>query len=268
MRVAGGVAEVAVRQIGPPHALRLAVSATIDAQVDTAGVRAELTTTLVRLLGLDVDLDEFYALAARDPDLGPLADRFRGVKPPRFPTMFECVANAIACQQLTLTVGITLLNRLAESQGPVVRNSPVTTGHAFPDPGDLVLATPAGLRALGFSTRKASALLEIARHIDSGELVLESLQHVDNDDASDSLQHLGGIGRWSAEYALLRGLGRLDVFPGDDVGARNNLARHLGLAAPLDYAGVRKTVAKWAPYAGVAYFHLLLERIDQSGWLS
>jgi DNA-3-methyladenine glycosylase II len=235
--------------------------------VDTAGVRAELTTTLARLLGLEVDIDEFYALAARDPDLGPLAERFRGLKPPRFPTMFECVANAIACQQLTLTVGITLLNRLAESHGLIAPNSPVTTGHAFPDPGDLVFATPAGLRALGFSTRKASALLGIARHIDGGELVLESLQRLDNDDASDSLQHLGGVGRWSAEYALLRGLGRLDVFPGDDVGARNNLARRLGLAVPLDYAGVRQTVARWAPFAGLAYFHLLLERIDEAGWL-
>jgi DNA-3-methyladenine glycosylase II len=267
MRVAGVVTEVAVRQIGPPDAPRLAVSALIDAHVDTAGVRAELTTTLARLLGLEVDIDEFYALAARDPDLGPLAERFRGLKPPRFPTMFECVANAIACQQLTLTVGITLLNRLAESHGLIAPNSPVTTGHAFPDPGDLVFATPAGLRALGFSTRKASALLGIARHIDGGELVLESLQRLDNDDASDSLQHLGGVGRWSAEYALLRGLGRLDVFPGDDVGARNNLARRLGLAVPLDYAGVRQTVARWAPFAGLAYFHLLLERIDEAGWL-
>jgi DNA-3-methyladenine glycosylase II len=266
-RAPADLAEVTVRQTGTPDAPRLAVSAMIDAQVDTAAARAELTTTLVRLLGLEVDIDEFYALAARDPDLGPLADRFRGLKPPRFPTMFECVANAIACQQLTLTVGITLLNRLADSHGPVARNPPVTTGHAFPDPGDLVLGTTAGLRAMGFSTRKATALLEIARHIDSGELALESLQNVNNDDASDSLQHLGGVGRWSAEYALLRGLGRLDGFPGDDVGARNNLARRLGLAAPLDYAGVQQAVARWAPFAGLAYFHLLLERIDEAGWL-
>ena len=75
------------------------------------------------------------------------------------------------------------------------------------------------------------------------------------------------MGRWSAEYALLRGLGRLEVFPGDDVGARNNLARRLGLASPLDYDDVRRAVAPWAPYAGLAYFHLLVERIDDAGWL-
>ncbi|HVJ96069.1 MAG TPA: DNA-3-methyladenine glycosylase 2 family protein, partial [Acidimicrobiia bacterium] len=81
------------------------------------------------------------------------------------------------------------------------------------------------------------------------------------------LQELSGVGRWSAEYALLRGLGRLEVFPGDDVGARNNLALHLGLASALDYDGVRQTVARWAPYAGLAYFHLLAERIEAAGWL-
>lgn len=267
MPIAGVVAEVGVRQTGPPNAPRLAVSAVTDAPVDATRVRAELTATLVRLLGLEVNLDDFYALAAGDPELGPLADQFRGVKPPRFPTMFECIANAIACQQLTLTVGITLLNRLAEAHGRIAPNSPVSTRHAFPDPGDLGLATSAGLRAMGFSTRKASALLEIARHIDVGELDLETLRHEHNDNASDSLQRLGGIGRWSAEYALLRGLGRLDVFPGDDVGARNNLARRLGLTVSLDYDGVTQTVARWAPYAGLAYFHLLLERIDEAGWL-
>jgi DNA-3-methyladenine glycosylase II len=267
MSVAHSVAEVEVRQIGPSHAPRLAVSAVTDERLDTARVRAELTATLRRLLGLDADLDDFYRCVADDSNLGPLADRFRGLKPPRFPTMFECVANAIACQQLTLTVGITLLNRLAESSGPSVASLPGATHYAFPDPGDLGLGTAAGLRELGFSTRKGVALIELARHIASGELDLESMQQLDDDAASAFLQHLGGVGRWSAEYALLRGLGRLEVFPGDDVGARNNLARSLDLASPLDYEGVRKVVARWAPYAGLAYFHLLVERIEAAGWL-
>ena len=96
---------------------------------------------------------------------------------------------------------------------------------------------------------------------------MEPLRDADDSAASAALQRLGGVGRWSAEYALLRGLGRLEVFPGDDVGARNNLARRLGLASPLDYDDVRQAVAPWAPYAGLAYFHLLAERIDAAGWL-
>ena len=76
-----------------------------------------------------------------------------------------------------------------------------------------------------------------------------------------------GSKRWTAEYVLLRGLGRLDIYPGDDVGARNNLARFLGRRKPLDYQGVRRAVAGWQPYAGFIYFHLLLARIENADWL-
>jgi DNA-3-methyladenine glycosylase II len=69
------------------------------------------------LLGLQVDLEPFYRLAATDVRLSALAERFRGLKPPRFPTLFEALVNAIACQQITLTFGIRLLNRLAERYG-------------------------------------------------------------------------------------------------------------------------------------------------------
>jgi DNA-3-methyladenine glycosylase II len=73
---------------------------------------------------------------------------------------------------------------------------------------------------------------------------------------------LRGVGRWAAEYALLRGLGRLHVFPGDDIGARNNLQRWLGLLEPLDYDGVQRALAKWEPFQGLVYLHLLLRGLQ------
>jgi DNA-3-methyladenine glycosylase II len=59
----------------------------------------------------------------------------------------------------------------------------------------------------------------------------------------------------------------LHVFPGDDVGARNNLARWLGLTPPLDYDAVARAVSRWQPYAGMVYFHLLLDRLEAAGEL-
>lgn len=53
------------------------------------------------------------------------------------------------------------------------------------------------------------------------------------------------MGRWTAEYVLLRGFGRTHVFPGDDIGARNNLARGLKLRTVLDYERVKRIVVKW-----------------------
>jgi DNA-3-methyladenine glycosylase II len=79
---------------------------------------------------------------------------------------------------------------------------------------------------------------------------------------------LRGVGRWTAEYALLRGLGRLHVCPGDDVGARNNLRRWLALAAPLDYDGVHHVLGARDRFGGLLYFSLLLNSLAANGILS
>ena len=88
---------------------------------------------LDRLLGISLDLSEFYEFTPRHVRLNQLAMRFRGLKPPRFATVFEGLVNGITCQQLSLTVGLSFLNRLAERCG-------LEFGlgmHAFPRPEDL-----------------------------------------------------------------------------------------------------------------------------------
>ena len=257
LELGGAVVGLAAVQVAPPASPRLEVTlrgAALDDEVEAAARAA-----LARLLGLDLDLAGFYATVAGDPRLGPLAERFAGVKPPRFPTMFECLVNAIACQQLTLAVGITLLSRLAAAHGAVAAGS---TRRAFPAPAALAALAAEELRPHGFSGAKARSIVALAGAIAAGELDLEALAAADDEAVVATLTDRRGIGRWSAEYALLRGLGRLDVFPGDDVGARNNLARGLGVEGPLDYAGVRAAVARYQPYAGLVYFHLLLAGID------
>ena len=79
---------------------------------------------LDRLLGLSIDLSGFAVLAACDPVVSLLARELRGVKPPRFPTVFEALINAVACQQLSLAVGIHLLNRLTVNHGRPVPGDP------------------------------------------------------------------------------------------------------------------------------------------------
>jgi len=54
-----------------------------------------------------------------------------------------------------------------------------------------------------------------------------------------------------------------DVFPADDVGARNNLARWLHIKRPLDYSSVKQAVAQWRSYCGLIYFHLLLNNLTR-----
>jgi DNA-3-methyladenine glycosylase II len=128
------------------------------------------------------------------------------------------------------------------------------------------------LRAFGFSSRKAQYIISISRFALEGggknaASGLEALESLPDEEAEAGLLTLRGVGRWSAQYVLLRGMGRLGVFPGDDVGARAKLSEWLGVKSGLDYEGVRRIAVRWHPYGGLIYFHLLLKSLRAKGFL-
>jgi len=256
---------VQVKETGTGRSPRLHVRA--QAKYLPKHARIGITGSLEKLLGLRADMKPFYRFARADRRLKNLAERFAGLRPPRFPSVFEAMVNGIACQQLSLHVGLTLLSRLMVRAG-LALELPAETVHAFPGPRDVSKTRMQTLRGLGFSANKGIALKTLSGLIVSHHLDPEDLADCDNDAAIQNLLALRGIGRWTAEYVLLRGLGRTDVFPADDVGARNNLARWLGVEKPLDYAGVKQVVDKWHPYSGLIYFHMLLDRLVATGALS
>lgn len=162
---------LAVRQVGNMARPRLLV--------DVAGLaftppHKALRQVLNRLLGLQIDLAPSYAIAARDARLNDLAIRFRGMRPPRFPTVFEALVNGIACQQLSLEAGLTLLNRLVATHGqaPLRR---LGACNVFPQPAQLGHATVKSLRALGFSNNKSTTIIEIASAVDRQDVRLDQL---------------------------------------------------------------------------------------------
>lgn len=59
----------------------------------------------------------------------------------------------------------------------------------------------------------------------------------------------------------IHGIGRLDVFPGDDIGGQNNVQKLLSLSSRPDYERLKSITAAWNPYAGFVYFHLLLDML-------
>jgi DNA-3-methyladenine glycosylase II len=227
-----------------------------------ARVETAVRRVLNHVLGLGIDLAGFYAVAAARPPLDDLANRFRGMRPPQFPSIFEALVNAVACQQLSLQAGLTLLNRLVDvfgrSPGPPEEGG----GKAFPRPQVFAGVDTGLLQALGFSRAKSLAICEIAIAAARGELEYKTLANLDDAAACKRLVELRGVGRWTAEYVLLRGCGRLNIFPADDVGARNNLQKWLRRKRPLDYENTKKLLQRWQPYAGLVYLHLLLKRID------
>jgi len=249
---------VTVRQTAPPEAPALAVTlrGTHVSHHDKTAIGALLES----MLGLTIDLTAFDRHASVNPHLAALAERFIGFKPPRLPSVFEALVNGFACQQISLKAGMTLLNRLCAAYGLAVEDQ-----YAFPRPSDLVDAEVADLRAMGYSTRKAMNILGLASAVMQGEVDLESLHQDDDATAVTRLQQLAGVGRWTAQYVLLRGLGRIDMFPADDVGGQAKLQRWLGLAERPDYTVMHQILDRWEPYRGLIYFLLLLDQLSRDG---
>ncbi len=257
----GKPAELIVTQAGSPSSPR--VKAIIKGLPLDAQLKLSVTDMLNRTLGLQTDLKGFYQFAADDARLARLARRFRGLKPPRFLSLFEALLNGIACQQFSLASGIQMLNRFSEKFGLPLRRA-VTDGRAFPRPEDIAALEPQRLRSLGFNRQKARAIIELSRAIIDGRLDAAELAASNDEAAFERLCRLHGVGRWTAQYVLLRGLGRLNIFPVDDVGARNTLQQWLGLKRRLDDRSVETLLSKWKPYAGFIYFHMLLYHLGQT----
>jgi DNA-3-methyladenine glycosylase II len=265
LSAAGSLLAIAVSQTGTTEVPLLQVKIQGD-RVRSAEETA-VASTLERMLGLNVDLALFYRFAAARGPLAPLASRYRGMKPPRFATVFDSVLTAIAGQQITLTLAIRLLNRLAVSCGAGAQLN-LAEASPFPAPERIANLSSEALGQLGFTRQRSRAILELARAVAENGLDLESLTNLPDDQVRARLQALRGVGRWTADYVMLRGLGRLHIFPSGDAGARNSLQHLLQLPEPLDFADVDRIVAGWHPYAGLVYLHLVLDHICASGGLA
>jgi DNA-3-methyladenine glycosylase II len=233
-------------------------------QEDADGAMAYARRLIQKTLRPDLNLRPFYALTENDEFIGPLVRRFAGVKPPRFPTIFEALVNAIACQQVSLDVGIILLNRLAEMFGKAFSGDG-TPSYAFPGPEDLLDVPAEEIKKLGFSYQKGHAIRGLATAFVGKEISPDELEQMAGREVVEYLCTLRGIGRWSAEYVLLRGLGRLDTFPGDDIGAQNSLRQLFRLDRKPGYGEIKELTSRWHPYEGLVYFHLLLNKLYLSG---
>ena len=175
---------------------------------------AAVMSVLARLLGLDRGLAEFYRTAARRPRARSTG---AALLRPEAAAVPDPVRNPGQCVRLpaghAVSLGIRLLNRLAETYGSSL-DEPGGRAYAFPSPDDLAGCAPDELRVHGFSRQKALAIIELAQALAERRLDLDALGDLDDAGAVERLQALRGVGRWTAEYVLLRGLGRLHVFPG------------------------------------------------------
>lgn len=244
-----GAAIVAVRQTG---------EATLEVRATGRNARRWLPR-VARMLGTQVDLTAWYERAAEIEWLHRLAVQLRGLKPPRYSTLWEACAHAVVFQQISIHAAASIMRRAVESLGEPIAVSDDVACVAFPRPQRWLEAGDDALRLAGLSRNKVAHLQSIAVAIVSGELREDALEALPTPQAAEMLCAIRGIGPWSAAVILLRGFGRLDTFPMRDSGVARSVALLAGSATGLD--DVLRTLG---PTSGMLYFHLLLGRLALS----
>jgi DNA-3-methyladenine glycosylase II len=219
------------------------------------------TLALVRrMLGVDRDLTHFDHAAARIPWLKPLAARMRGVRPPRYATLWEAFVNVVVFQQISLAAASAIMERVIVALGRPIESQGVRS-YLFPTVESVLGAKDARLRAAGLSAGKLATLRTVGSALANGTLGEELLEGLGSVDAAALLGGIKGIGPWTAAVILLRGLGRLDVFPANDSSVARNLAMVAG-STPLD---LDASLGALRPQQGMLYYHLLLARLETRG---
>lgn len=205
---------------------------------------------------LDINLEQFYKHISPDKILSKITTRFRGLKPKLVAsTIFETLVIAIMGQQVNLTFAGTLKRRIVERFGSRIEYVGKTY-YSFPSACRIARIRPATLRAMQFSRQKVHYVLNLAKEVCSGKLDLEALQNSPPEIAVEKLLAIPGIGRWTAEYCLMRGIGHLDSLPAGDTGLQNAVTQFYGFQRRATEEQIRRLGEKWKPYRSLATFYL------------
>jgi DNA-3-methyladenine glycosylase II len=206
---------------------------------------------------------EFAVLIRKDPVIGALNARFPGLRPVRQLDLLTALVRSVSAQQVNLRWAATTRRRLAERFGTrhEIAGEMVYSFEA----ARLAGASVEGIRELQFTTRKAEYIIGIAEEIASGRLSMTELEALPDDDVVSRLSALRGIGRWTAEWILVRTLGRPAVVAGD-LGVRKAVGQAYGLGAMPSEAEVRAKTAHWGTSAAIAQalvLHALVQEMTK-----
>jgi DNA-3-methyladenine glycosylase II len=190
------------------------------------------------------------ALRAADEVMAHLIDDHgalvrRDLKRERPGDAYGALLRSIVGQQLSTKAARTIYGRMLE----------LFDGHA-PTPEQLLAVDPDKIRAAGLSRPKISYLRDLAQHVEDGELELERLDDLPDEEVIEQLTAVKGIGDWSAHMFLMFHLGRPDVLPVGDQGIRRAVQVQYGLRKLPDPKRLEKIARPWRPYRTLACLYL------------
>ncbi len=191
-------------------------------------------------------------LRRADPVLARLIDDFGGPLPlerdarGRPDDLYGALVRSIAGQQLSVKAAAAIWRKLLDR-----------FDGRTPTPAEILADDPEALRAAaGFSRAKVAYLRSLAEHVESGELRLEALDALPDEDVIAALTAVKGIGEWTAHMFLMFTLHRPDVLPVGDLGVRNAVRREYGLGALPSPADLTAIAEPWRPHRTRACLYL------------
>jgi DNA-3-methyladenine glycosylase II len=197
----------------------------------------------------------FYRAFGEDALLGGSIRDHNGMSMCGGATLFEAIVTSILAQQINLKFAYSIYEVLARRYGERLE----IEGEefiSFPTPERVARVRHATLRNLKLSNAKAGAIHRIAKAFAKRELEEVELDKLEDEDVIERLVAYKGIGRWTAETAMLRGLGRLDVFPAGDLGVVKKIALEmLGRKKVASEEEMRTFSKRWSPYRSLALIY-------------
>ncbi|MGE0027436.1 MAG: DNA-3-methyladenine glycosylase [Thermoleophilia bacterium] len=207
-----------------------------DADPDAVAAQA------ARVLSLDVDGTPMEDVAARDPIVATLLERYGALRPVLFSSPFDAGVWAVLTQRTRFDQAIRLRERLRALAPAEVE----VDGHAlrpFPGPGALVDLEP----VQGLPLPKVEWLRELARAAAEGFLDAGRLRALPAEEALRELRELPGVGAFSAELILVRGAGAPDVLPLAEPRVRQAVRVLYGLPGEPSPAEMARASEAWRP---------------------
>jgi len=197
---------------------------------------------LRRLLDLDSDPAAVDAELGSDTTLAPLVAAVPGRRAPASVDPYETAIRAVIGQQVSVAGARTVAGRIVDAVGRTVGEPVDGITRVFPRPDELAVAPD---DAFSMPGARRDTIRRLARAVADGDLGLDAGS--DPAVAHGQLLALKGIGPWTADYVVMRGLGHPDTFLTNDLGVRHGLER---LGRPTDDG------SRWAPWRSYAVHHL------------
>jgi len=257
IRVENKLVLVTVVSIGSVDAPRLRVELKSNGEI-SATDRQTVEEAIGSSLNLGLDLEAFYKEVKNDRVMSSIVGKLRGLKSPTTPTVFESLVSSIIEQQISLSVAHSMERKVVKAFGDALAVNG-RAYYAFPTAERLASVTIEQLRQYGLSSRKAEYIIGAAKSITEGALDLEGLKELEDTSAViDRLLKMRGIGTWTAEMTVLRGMHRMEKLPADDIGLRRCIAHYYGKDRRISADEARQIARKWGKWKGLAAFYLII----------